>query len=386
MREVAIVGAGMTRFGKHPDKSLLDLMLEASMVAMVDTKAVERRFDALYIGNMASGELCGLENTATLLADQLGLLPCAADRTENSTASGASAIKNAYAGIASGLADLVLVVGAEKMCHLPTSEVTKVLASMAHSTGEADHGVTLTSLAAMLTKFYMEKYGLTRKQLAMVAVKNHRNGMRNPFAQFRKAISIEDVIGSRLVSDPLRLYDCCPITDGAAALVLCSLDLAKEFTEKPILVKGLGQATDKQMFIERKDPLTLSAIKEASSRAFKMAGLTIDDIDLMELHDAFTILEIVESEDIGLFDKGKGGRAVEEGKTEVEGDNPINPSGGLKARGHPVGATGVAQAVEIVWQLRGDADDRQVSEARRGLTCNISGFATNAIVTIYEMG
>jgi acetyl-CoA C-acetyltransferase len=386
MREVAIVGVGMTPFGKHPDRSLIDLMLEASHAAISDAAALEASFDALYVGCMASGMLCDLENTATLLADYLGIKPQAAERVENSAASGGSAILSAYLAVASGLYDLVLVVGAEKMRHLPTPKVTRAIATMTHPVGERPHGVTMPSLAALLARLYMRHYGLTREQLALVAVKNHRNALANPYAHLRKAITVKDVLSSRVVAEPLRLFDCSPISDGSAALLLTPLEKAREFTDQPIIIKGVGQATDRVMMTERAEPLTLWAVKEAARRALKRAGLSIDDIDVVELHDAFTILEIVESEDLGLFEKGRSGKAVKEGSTEIYGEKPINPSGGLKARGHPLGATGVAQAVEITWQLRGEAEGRQVREAERGLSCNVSGFASNAIVIIYEKG
>ncbi|MCD6479825.1 thiolase domain-containing protein [Candidatus Bathyarchaeota archaeon] len=386
MRDVTIIGVGMTPFGKHPDRSLIDLMLEASYTALMDADALDAPIDALYVGCMASGMLCGLQNTATLLADELGIKPQTAERIENSAASGASAILNAYLAVASGLYDVALVVGAEKMRHLPTSEATKAIASMTHPEGERPHGVTMPSLAALLTRLYMKRYGLTREQLALVAVKNHRNALLNPYAHLRKEITVEDVLNSRVVAEPLRLFDCSPISDGAAALLLAPMERALEFTDKPVVIRGVGQAVDRVMMTERDDLLTLKAVKEASRRALRRAALSIDDIDVVELHDAFTILEIVESEDLGLFEKGKGGIAVEEGLTAIEGERPINPSGGLKARGHPLGATGVAQAVEITWQLRGEAGERQVRDAERGLSCNISGFAANAVVIVYERG
>ena len=386
MRDVAIMGVGMTPFGMHPNRSLIDLMLEASHTALMDVDALDAPVDALYVGCMASGMLCGLQNTATLLADELGIKPQTAERIENSAASGASAILNAYLAVASGLYDIALVVGAEKMRHLPTSEATRAIASMTHPEGEKPHGVTMPSLAALLTRLYMKRYGLTREQLALVAVKNHRNALLNPYAHLRKEITVEDVLNSRVVAEPLRLFDCSPISDGAAALLLAPLERALELTDKPVVIRGVGQAVDRVMMTERDDPLILKAVKEASRRALKRAGLSIDDVDVVELHDAFTILEIVESEDLGLFEKGEGGIAVEEGLTAIEGERPINTSGGLKARGHPLGATGVAQAVEITWQLRGEAGERQVRDAERGLSCNISGFAANAVVIVYERG
>jgi len=220
----------------------------------------------------------------------------------------------------------------------------------------------------------------------MVAVKNHANGMKNPYAQLHKLCMVEDAITSAMVSDPLRLYYCCPISDGAAAVVLCPAEKAKEFTTKPVKILGFGHATDTHTLQEREDPIVLKSVKIAAERAFKMAKLMPKDIDVAELHDAFEILEIAESEEIGFFKKGEGQLAVEKGVTAIDGELPINPSGGLKAKGHPVGATGVAQIVELVLQLRGEAGERQVREPERALACNFGGFGNNSVVHILERG
>jgi acetyl-CoA C-acetyltransferase len=229
----------------------------------------------------------------------------------------------------------------------------------------------------------MEKYGLTERQLAAVAVKNHKNGSKNPYAQLsHKTVTVEGVMDSVMVADPLRLYYVCPVSDGAASLVLCSEELAREFTDTPVYIAGVGQATDTHTLQEREDPTVLKAVKISSKKALDMAGLTPRDIDVAELHDAFEILEIAESEDVGFFPKGEGGKAAEEGKTAIDGKMPINPSGGLKARGHPVGATGVAQIVELTWQLRGEAGERQVKNSKNGLAINFGGFGDNVVATV----
>lgn len=383
MRDVVIIGCGMTKFARPLPGSLMDIASEASLKAIEDAGASDRDFDAVYFASMASGEFAHQTAAATALVDELGLIPAPAHRVENGPASGGSAIREAFLGIASGMYDLVLVTGAEKMSTVPGEVVTDVISTMAHHEAEYIHGVTFPGLAAMLTRLYMVRYGLTEDQLAAVAVKNHENGSKNPYAQLsHKKATIAGVKDSVMVADPLRLYHVCPVSDGAASLVLCSAEKAREFSGKPIKIAGLGQATDTHAVQEREDPTVLKSVQIASRQAFGMAGLKPKDIDVAELHDAFEILEIVESEDAGFFPKGEGGKAAEEGKTALDGEIPINPSGGLKAKGHPVGATGVAQVVELVWQLRGEAGERQVKGAKNAFALNFGGFGDNAVVTI----
>jgi len=237
----------------------------------------------------------------------------------------------------------------------------------------------------LLMRIYMQRYGVTERHIAMVAVKNHKNGMKNPYAHIHREITVEGVMPSVMISDPLRLYYPCPISDGAAAVILCPADKAEEYRDKSVKIIGVGQATDVQCVHEREDPAVLKSCRIAAEKAYKMAGITPKDIDVAEVHDAFEILELVESEDVGLFEKGTAHLAVEKGVTEIDGDLPINPSGGLKARGHPVGATGVAQIVELVWQLRGEAGERQIKkDAKRALACNFGGFGNNTVVHILE--
>ncbi|MCX9082099.1 MAG: thiolase domain-containing protein [Candidatus Methanoperedens sp.] len=386
MRDVAIIGCGITKFGHLDGKDLMDILVEASLNAIDDAGASEFDFDSVYVGNMLAGELSHQTAIASALVDRINLIPASAERIENGPASGGSAVKNGFFAVASGASDLVLVAGGEKMTGVNTGTISDLMATLNHPTAEYVHGATMPAMAALFTRLYMERYSLTERHLAMVAVKNHANGLKNPCAQLHKLCTVEDALSSAMVSDPLRLYYCCPISDGAAAVVLCPAKKAKEFTPKPVKILGFGHATDTHAFQEREDPIVLKSVKIAAQQAFKMANIKPEDIDVAELHDAFEILEIAESEDIGFFKKGEGQLAVEKGVTAIDGELPINPSGGLKARGHPVGATGVAQIVELVLQLRGEAGERQVRDAQRALACNFGGFGNNTLVHILERG
>ena len=382
MRDVYVTGVSMTKFGKRHDKGLIELAVEAGLGALNDAGQNELKVDAVYVGNASSGQFHQMENLGPIVAEQLGLLPCEAERIESTSASGSCAIKEAYRAVAGGFLDTALVVGVEKMTHLPTDEVTKIIASsMTHPTGETVHGASMPSLAAMFTRRYLEKFGLTTRHLAMVAAKNHGNATLNPYAHLQKKISVEDALASPIVADPLRLTDCAPITDGAAAVLLQSENRG---SKPAVRIRGVGHSTDRQMFYQRREEYAIEAVKDAGQKAFKSASRTPSDIDVAELHDAFTVLEIVESEDLGFFPKGEGARALEQGRTQLNGDLPINTSGGLKARGHPLGATGVAQVVELVWQLRGEAGQRQVADPKTALSCNFAGLGNSVVVTILE--
>jgi len=376
----------MTKFGRLDGKDLMNILVEASLKAIEDAGASERDFDSVYVGNMLAGELSHQTAIAGALVDRINLIPASAERIENGPASGGSAVKNGFMAVASGASDLVLVAGGEKMTGVETGTISDLMSTLNHPDAEYVHGATMPAMAALFTRLYMERYGLTERHLAMVAVKNHANGMKNPYAQLHKLCTVEEVTSSAMVSDPLRLYYCCPISDGAAAVVLCPAEKAQEFTAKPVNILGFGHATDTHTLQEREDPTVLKSVKIAAERAFKMAKLKPRDIDVAELHDAFEILEIAESEDIGFFKKGEGQLAVEKGVTAIDGKLPINPSGGLKAKGHPVGATGVAQIVELVLQLRGEAGGRQVKDPERALSCNFGGFGNNTVVHILERG
>ena len=372
MADVHVAGAGMTRFGRL-DAPLLALLAEAGAAALQDAGIAE--IQAIYVATMDPEELADEGSIAPLFAAYVGRPRLPSLRIEAGTASGAAACLAAWTAVASGYHDHVLVVAGEKMTSRPTPEVAAVLSRMIDPY-ERSYGATMPALAALVTRAYMDAYDLAPKDLAQVAVKNHGNGARNPYAHFRRSISLDEALESRMVADPLRLYDCCPISDGAAAVVL---------TRDPrrVRVAGIGHGAD-HMALRHRDSLTgFRATQAAARRAYAMAGRSPRDIQVAELHDAFTAFEIISSEDVGFFEPGQGVRALAGGRTALDGDLPINPSGGLKARGHPVGATGLAQIVEIVWQLRGEAGERQV-DARTGLTQSTGGLASNNFVIILE--
>ncbi len=381
MRDVAIIGVGMTKWGELWEKSLRQIFVETALEALDD--AGVDRLDAMYVGSMSSGLFVGQEHLGSLLADYLGQRSIPAARVESACASGGLALRLGFIDVASGMNDVVMVAGVEKMTDLNPNEATYALGTAADQEYEGYHGITFPGLYALIARAHMEIYGTTREQLAMVAVKNHENGALNPLAQFPFKISVEAVLNSALVADPLRVLDCSPITDGAAAVILAPLELAKKLKKPVVKIIGSGHATDSIALAQRKDITWLESTYQAAKKALAMAGKRIEDVNLIEVHDCFTIAEICVIEALGLVEKGKGGQAVEAGLTRVDGRFPVNPSGGLKAKGHPVGATGVAQAVEMVKQLRGEAGPRQVKEARVGLTQNMGGTGGSSVVHVF---
>jgi len=383
MRDVAIIGVGMIRFGELWDRSLRDLFVEAALAALDD--AGVDHVDSLVVGCMSSGLFNGQEHLASLLADYLGVAPAPATRVESACASGALALKVGLLEVACGVSDVVLVGGVEKMTDLPTPEVTYALSTAADQEWEGFHGITFPGLYALIARAHMERFGTTRRQLAAVAAKNHANGAKNPHAQYRRPVSIEAVMNSIMVADPLRILDCSPISDGAAAAVLCPLETAAKLSSRPpVRIAGLGHATDTIALHARDDLTDLRAVRLAAERAYAMAGRKPGDVDFAEVHDCFTIAELCVIEALGLVERGRSGPLTEEGATALDGAIPVNPSGGLKAKGHPVGATGVAQVHEAVLQLRGEAGERQVPEAKIGLTQNMGGSGGSSVVTILE--
>ncbi|MDR1532066.1 MAG: acetyl-CoA acetyltransferase [Clostridiales bacterium] len=388
MRAVGIVGVGHTKFGRFTG-SFLDMAASAAKEALDDAgvrPVTGHGIDQVFLASMGAGQVNKISGAASALVDTLNLRPAMAETVENGPASGASAVKLGYMAIASGLCDTVLVVGAEQMRVISGWEATDFVATMSHPEAEYPYGLTLPAFAGMFTRLYMDKYGVTEKDLAIVGVKNHENAMHNPVAHIKLVPNLyaitedEDAnVINPYVAEPLRVYHTCPVSDGAAALVLTALDSGREFNHKPVRIAGVGQATDTHVVAERREPTELFAVKESARRAYEMAGIGPEDIDVAELHDAFQILEIAESEEVGFFPKGTGHLAAREGKTRVDGEKPINTSGGLKAKGHPVGATGVSQVVEIVRQLRGEAGGRQVKGAKTGLTVNFGGFGNNVV-------
>jgi len=383
LRDVAVVGIGMTKFGERWDKQLRDLFVEAANEALKDASMGKDEVQALFVGNFSAGSFVGQEHVAPLLADYLSLKSKPAFRIENACASSGMAFNLACMAIASGIYDIVMVGGVEKMTDISVSEATSVYAKAMDAEWESFFGLTLPAAFALIARRHMVQYGTKPEQLAMVSVKNHRNATKNPLAQFQFEITVERVLTSPIVSDPLHVLDCSPITDGAAAIVLCSAELAKKYTDTPIYVLGFGAASDSIALHDRPDITTFSATVKASRQAYKMAGIEPKNINVAELHDSFTIAEIISYEDLGFCEKGKGGLMIEEGETEIGGRIPVNPSGGLKARGNPIGATGAAQIVEIVQQLRGEAGKRQVSDAEIGMTQNIGGSGSTCVVHIF---
>jgi acetyl-CoA C-acetyltransferase len=382
MREVAIIGVGMNKWGEHWEKSLRQVFTEAALLALDD--AGVDKIDSMIVGCMSSGLFVGQEHLSSLLADYLGQAPVPSARVESACASGGLALRMGWIEVASGLSDVVLVGGVEKMTDVSGNEATYALGTAADQEYECYHGITFPGLYALMARAHMEKYCTTREQLAMVAVKNHANGSLNPLAQYPFKVSVEAVLSSVMVADPLRILDCSPITDGAAALILCPVELAKKFKKPIVKIIASGMATDTIALSARKEITWIESTYQAAKRAYAMAGKKPEDINVVEVHDCFTIAEICVMEALGLVEKGKGGKAVEEGLTSLQGKIPINTSGGLKAKGHPVGATGVAQAIEIVKQLREEAGPRQVKGARVGLTQNMGGSGGSSIVHIFE--
>jgi acetyl-CoA C-acetyltransferase len=380
MREVAVVGVGMTRFGELWQTSLRDLFVEAAQAAMQSAEV--KSVDSIFVGNMAGGQFVGQEHLGPLMADHLGMAGVAATRVESACASGGVALRTGLMAVASGFSDLVLVGGVEKMTD--GADVTNVLATAADQETEVYPGVTFPGLYAMIARARMETAGLTEEDLAWVSVKNHRHGAMNPKAQFRREVTAEQVLASTMVAAPLRMLHCSPVSDGAAAVLLCPLDQAQKYTDRPVKILGSGLASSSLGLSDRADPAVLDSVALSAERAYKMAGVEAAEIQVAEVHDCFAIAEICCIEAVGLVCAGEGNMAAEKGVTALGGRIPVNTSGGLKSKGHPVGATGVAQAIEIFEQLRGEAGERQVDGARIGLCQNMGGSGASSVVHIFE--
>jgi acetyl-CoA C-acetyltransferase len=411
-RGVALVGAGMSKFGSFPEKNSRDLFTEAylNMQDSIDLGFDPSLVDAIYIGNFSSELFEGQGHTAPLLADAAGLVPRPATRVENACASGSAAFRQGILEIASGLADVVLVGGVEKMTSLPTTEVTDALASAGDTLYEIPAGFTFPGFYAAMASAYMHAYGMLPEHLMNVAIKNHDNGALNPFAQFNVTIEswmesrkqsaqkkgkpvptwadvgefLHDNSANPMIAWPLRLFDCSPITDGAAAVLLVAEERARDFSRSPIRVAATAQASDSPMH-DRQSLTSLPAARIAAKQAYEMAEIAPQDIRIAEVHDCFTIAEIIATEDLGFFSPGDGYKMAEDGVTARDGSQPVNTSGGLKAKGHPVGASGVAQIVEIWKQMRGEAGDRQVNgDIHWGLTHNVGATGNTCVVHIFE--
>lgn len=411
-RGVALVGAGMSKFGAFPDMTGRDLFVDAfkDMRASVEKGFDPKAIETLYLGNFSSDRFEGQAHLAPIMAESLGLVPRAATRVEDACASGGVALRQGVMAIASGLYDVVLVGGVERMTALPTSEVTDTLALAGDTAYEIPAGFTFPGFYAAIATAYMHRYGMTPEHLMQVAIKDHENGALNDKAQFnvsipqwmagRKASAerkgkpvptwademefMHDDRANPMIAWPLRLFDCSPITDGAACVLLVAEDRAKDFTDEPIAIIGSGQASDAPLH-DRADLTTLGAARQAAQDAYAMADVTPADIRIAEVHDCFTVAEVIATEDLGFFEPGCGYEMAAEGVTARDGAKPINTSGGLKAKGHPVGASGVGQVVEVWKQMQGKAGERQVDrDVPLALTHNVGGTGQTCVVHIYE--
>ncbi len=382
MTRVYVSGVGLTKVGRHFDKGLIDLAAEAAFKA-IDEAGVEP--EALVVGNMMSSSLQHQDNLGAYIANSIGLRGIPAFKVEAACGSGGAAVHAAFNMIKSGVYNAVLVVGVEKMTDHPTAVVTEALAQAADAEYELFYGASFTGLNALMMRYYMEKYQVSRREMSYWPVMMHKNAVANPYAQIRREIKLEDVEKSQVVADPIRLLDSSPIGDGAAAVLLVSENIVSKLAEKPIVeVAGSAMATDTVELSNRESLDAMPAAAQAAKKAYKMAGVEPRDIDVIEIHDAFTINAIVLLEELGFAPRGQAAKQLAEGRF-APGDKPTaNPSGGLKARGHPVGATGVYQVAEVVMQLRGDFPGVKVDKAEIGLTSNIGGDGSSLIVHVLK--
>jgi acetyl-CoA acetyltransferase len=380
MRRVAVIGAGVTKFGRH-ERSSAELFAEAAREAIEDAEIGPGAVQALYYGNVTGGEAERQLHMGPLAASLLGLPGVPTTRFETACASSHAAFRHAVMEIAAGVSDVVLVGGGERILHVPTDAATEFFAYCSDATFEQSLGLTFPGVFALIARAHMDTYGTTEEQMAHVAVKNHRHGLLNPKAQIRKEISLDTVLQSPYVADPLKLYDCCPFTDGGAAVVLAAEDVARRH-RRPVWVLASHAASDAMFMHDKRDLSRVTATERAAQGAYRQAGKAPADVDVVELHDCFTIAEIVATEGLGFFEPGTGGIAAEKGWTSLGGKIPVNPSGGLKAKGHPIGATGAAQVAEIVTQLRGEAGQRQVDGASTGLVHTLGGNTATVVVSL----
>ncbi|MCM2272104.1 MAG: thiolase domain-containing protein [candidate division Zixibacteria bacterium] len=385
MREVYVVGVGMSEWGEIWQKSIRDLFVDAARAAI--SNAGVDRLDSLYVGCMSGGLFVGQEHIGALMADYLGMRGLPAVRVESACASGGMAFRQAFLEVASGASDVVMASGVEKMTDVSGDGCTDALATAADQEYEVFHGATFPGLYAMMAHAHMARYGTTREMLSAVAAKNHRNGAKNPVAQYPFEITAEAVSKSVMVADPLRILDCSPITDGAAAVIVTTKEVAQKLKRPYIKVLGSAIGTDSIALAQRADITTIKSATIATEKALKMAGKAIGDIRFAEVHDCFTIAEIMVAESIGKFAPGKAGEAILSCETSLEGKFPINPSGGLKSKGHPVGATGVAQIVEVYKQLTGQAENgRQIPKSPTlGMAQNMGGSGASSVVHVLEV-
>lgn len=384
MRDVAILGVGTTKFGELWDKSFRDGFAEAGIKAIADAGISGKDLEAIYVGNMSAGRFIEQEHIGPLVADSAGLadLGVPATRIEGACASGALAFRQGVLAVGSGLHDIVVVAGVEKMTDVPSEEAEAMLASAGDREWEGFQGATLAALYAMMARVHMQRFGTTREQMAQVSVKNHLHASKNPDAQFRSAIKLEAVLGSPMVADPLRVLDGASLADGSAAVVLAPIETAKKRGDSIVTIAASAQASASLALHDRPDLAAIPSIGMAGKRAFQMAKIEPKDVDVAELHDIQTIAEIIALEELGFCPRGQGGKFTAEGRTTWDSDLPVNPGGGLKGCGHPPGATGVRQIVELTLQLRGKAGERQVPNADIGLAECHGGTGGSAAVHI----
>jgi acetyl-CoA C-acetyltransferase len=384
MRPVAVIGIGKTAFGAFPDRDLRSLAVEAVRNALADGSVRASAVEAFYLGNFAGPSFVGQNHLAPYVGMAAGFegIPCT--RFEDACASSGSAFFHAWQSVAFGIYDVAVAAGVEKMTSQSTPRVTEILAGAGDMSGEGRAGATFPALFAMIARRHMHQFGTTREQLAAVAVKNHANGAKNPLAHMRKVITMEQALAGKPVAEPLTVYDCSLISDGAAAVVIVPADQASRYTTRFARVLAVAQTSDYVALDNKSDITVFPAVKSAGEQAYRMAGLVPLQVDVAELHDCFTIAEIVASEDLRFVAKGEGGPFAAAGCTAINGRLPINTSGGLKSKGHPVGATGVGQICDIVMQLRGEAGERQVARHRIGLAQNLGGSGATCVVTILE--
>lgn len=378
---VSVVSVNFTKFGKLED----DLITLAAKSASPIVEKFRQEIDFVVVSNSYSGEYNGISGLNNLLTTRLSLDTVPSIRVDNTSGSGGSAVLVAKSLIESGTAKNVLVTGAEKMTSMNGKSSTSIIASLLHNE-EKSAGISLPSLGGLLTKEYMAKFGASRESIAMVAVKNHLNGSMNQYAQFQKPVSLEQVLNSKIIADPLRIFEFCPVSDGSVSLLLTGDDNAESMAPKSARIIGTGTASGSSSLSSRAELTTIDSVKKASSLAFGQSSKHPDEMDFAELHDMSTILEIVESEDAGFFKKGEGWKAVLEHKTDLNSDLSINPSGGLNSKGHPIGASGVAQAGEVFLQLTNQAAGHQVKNAEMGYSVSMAGFGNSATAFIYEVG
>ena len=382
MRDVSIIGLGQTPVGEHWEKSLKVLAGDAIQAAIKDAQV--ERVDALYVGNMCSGTLNGQEHLGALISDWVGLRGVEAVKVEAACSSGAAALRLGYVAVAGELADFVVVAGVEKMTDRPGEQVTAALAMASDGDFEAQNGLSFVALNALLMRRYMHEFGVSHREFAPFAINAHKNAKGNPNALFPHAVTAEDFCAAKMIADPVNLLDSSPVCDGAAAVVLCPTEIARQFTARPVRIRASSAATDTIALHDRRDLLGLEGAALSASKAYSQAKVTPKDIDLFELHDAFTIMSVLSLEACGFAERGRGVRLGKEGDIAIGGQIPITTMGGLKARGHPVGATGIYQVIEVALQLRGQAGPNQVRDARLGMAQNIGGSGATVVTTILE--